>query len=433
MRNKRRLLFAIVVTLVVGIVLYRLIAAHSSRRYAFANTPIPVTVARATRRDIPIYLDALGTVQAYRTVVVQPMISGPMISVNFHQGQNVKKGQLLARIDPRPYQAALDQALAKLAQDRAVLAEAREDLRRYEMLVKKSYVSAQVAASQAATVIEDAAIVRQDEAAVESAQTNLSYTSIRAPINGRTGILQVNAGNIVSPGLAGGIVVITTLRPIYVLFSLPQQDLSAVQGALHAKSPRVFVTRGGARVHGAVIDRGVLAVLDNQINASTGTLTLKARFPNPTLALWPGAFVNVRLKVRTDDNVITVPSVAVRQGPDGSYVYLVTPSAGPPAPGGRQRPMPQGGGEHRQRRGATVAAANLYKVVDRKVTLGYSNQNVSVITAGLAAGDRVVTAGGSRLHNGAVVRIALPIRKRTSTTGDPAPRRLRPPLDVPTH
>lgn len=428
MRNKRRLLFAIVVALVAGTVLYRLIAANSSRRHTFANTPIPVTVATAARRDIPIYLDALGTVQAYRTVVVQPMISGPMISVNFHQGQNVTKGQLLARIDPRPYQAALDQALAKLAQDQAALAEARENMRRYEILVKKNYVSAQVAADQAATVIEDAAIVRQDKAAVESAQTNLGYTSIRAPISGRTGILQVNAGNIVSPGLAGGIVVITTLRPIYVLFSLPQQDLSAVQGALRAKSPRVFVTRGNARVHGAVIDRGVLAVLDNQINASTGTLTLKARFPNPTLALWPGAFVNVRLKVRTDDNVITVPSMAVRQGPDGPYVYLVSPAAGPPPTGGRQRPMSQGGGEHGLRRGATVAAANLYKVVERKVTLGYSNQSVSVITAGLAVGDRVVTAGGSRLHNGAVVRIVSPIRQRTSTPETPSPRRLRSPL-----
>lgn len=410
MRHKRRLFVAGVIILFIGAVVYRLVANSTAQRVALTRAPIPITVAAAVRRNIPIYLEALGTVQAYRSVVVQPMISGPMISVDFHEGQTVTKGQLLARIDPRPYQAALNQAVAKLAQDRAVLAEARVNLRRYEMLVKNHYASAQQTADQAAAVAEDAAIVKQDEAGVESAQTNLSYTTIRAPISGRTGILQVDAGNIVSPGLANGIVVITTLRPIYVLFSLPQQDLPAVQQALHSQSPRVLVIRGGAGMSPAVIDRGVLAVLDNQINASTGTLTLKARFPNPTLALWPGAFVNVRLRVRTDHDVITVPSVAVRQGPAGPFVYLVTRAAA----------HPPSGHPPRHRRDPHRAAAQIYKVIERPVTLGYSSASVSVIRAGLVAGDCVVTAGGSRLHDGAIVRIVTPAGP-SSPPGRPAP------------
>lgn len=413
MRHKRRLLLVAVIILLVGIVLYRLIAPSHVRRAAFTGVPIPITVADAVRRNVPIYLKALGTVQAYRSVVVQPMISGPMIFVDFHEGQNVTKGQLLARIDPRPYQATLNQALAKLAQDQAVLAEARVNLRRYEMLVKKHYASEQQTTDQAAAVAEDAAIVKQDEAGVESAQTNLSYTAIRAPISGRTGILQVDAGNIVSPGLANGIVLITTLRPIYVVFSLPQQNLSEVQQALHSQLPRVLVTTGGTGAPSAVIDHGVLAVLDNQISASTGTLTLKARFPNPALTLWPGAFVNVRLKVRTDHGAIVVPSVAVRQGPTGPFVYLVTRAASPPV---------THGGVPRHRTGKQPAAARIYKVIERPVTLGYSSASVDVIRAGLVVGDRVVTAGGSRLHDGAIVRIVPPAR-----TPSPSSRPASPP------
>ncbi|MHB8565449.1 MAG: efflux RND transporter periplasmic adaptor subunit [Acidiferrobacteraceae bacterium] len=402
LKNKKRPIIAIVITLFTGIVVYRLITGHHKIEHPLTNLPVPVTVATATQENMPIYLNALGTVQAYRTVIVQPMISGPMIAVDFHQGQHVTKGQLLAKIDPRPYQAALAQTLAKLAQDRAVLAEARENLKRYEMLVKQHYTSAQQAADQAAAVAEDMAIVKQDEAGVEAARTNLSYTKITAPISGRTGILQVNAGNIVSPGLSNGIVVITTLRPIYVLFSLPQQNLPEVQKALRAGSPEVLATNGSNPADEPVIDQGVLAVLDNQINATTGTLTLKARFPNPKLALWPGAFVNIRLKVRVDRDAITVPSIAVRQGPHGPFVYLVTKPARHPI-ASNQRQSVAKHSSHAPK--ALAQTGNVDQVIERKVTLGYSNQNVTEITSGLTAGDLVVTGGGSRLHQGAPIHI----------------------------
>lgn len=402
LKNKKRPIIAIVITLLTSIVVYRLIAGHHKTHHALTRIPVPVTVATATRENMPIYLNALGTVQAYRTVIVQPMISGPMIAVDFHQGQNVAKGQLLAQIDPRPYQAALAQTLAKLAQDRAVLTEARENLKRYEMLVKQHYTSAQQAADQAAAVAEDRALVKQDEAGVEAARTNLSYTRITAPISGRTGILQVNAGNIVSPGLSNGIVVITTLRPIYVLFSLPQQDLPEVQEALRAGSPEVLATSGSDPADEPIIDQGVLAVLDNQINANTGTLTLKARFPNPKLALWPGAFVNIRLKVRIDRDAITVPSVAVRQGPHGPFVYLVTKPTWHPIAGGQRQAVAK---HSNHTPGAFAQTANVGQVIERKVVPGYSNQNVTEIISGLTAGDSVVTEGGSRLHQGATIHI----------------------------
>ena len=404
MSINRRHVVIIAITLGVILIGYRLFSHRRPGGPTGKEQPIPVNVAAAVRRNVPIYLDALGTVQAYRTVVVQPMISGPLLSVEFHEGQDVPKGQLLATIDPRPYRAALDQALAKQAQDEATLAEARLNLKRYQMLIAQKYASAQQLSDQAATVSEDAALVKQDQAAVETARTNLSYTRIRAPISGRTGILQVNAGNIVTPSLSTGIVVINTLRPIYVSFSLPQQDLLTVQKAISSGSPDVVAVNR----HGAAIDRGVLAVLDNQVNSSTGTLTMRARFPNPAFALWPGAFVDIKLMARTDQNVITVPAVAVRQGPEGSFVYLV--SSGPPArtpsaiaPKGTA-PVPVG--EH---------------VVVRAVHVAYSNQSIAEIDTGLAAGDRVVTEGGSRLRDGSEIRIEQHLKPLTGRSAAHAP------------
>lgn len=378
-----------VVTMVVaGIVIFRLASSHPHTRRSLPHVALPVTVATALRHDVPVYLDSVGTVQPYRSVIVQPMISGPMTSVDFHQGQDVKKGALLATIDPRPYQAALDQALAKRAQDQASLLEARQDLKRYQMLVRQHYASAQKTAQQAATVAEDLALVRQDDAIVETARTNLGYTRITAPISGRTGILQVNAGNIVTPSLAGGIVLISTLHPIFVVFSLPQQDLPAVQKALSAGSPVLALESGSGRAR--IIDRGILRVLDNQISPSTGTLTLKALFPNTALALWPGAFVNVALRARIDRAVITIPAVAVHQGPEGSFVYVVRKQS-PAVPGTRRAPA--------------SGAKNTGVAIAQKVVVGYQHGNLIEITSGLHPGDDVITEGGLRLRNGARVRV----------------------------
>ncbi|MHB8347960.1 MAG: efflux RND transporter periplasmic adaptor subunit [Acidiferrobacterales bacterium] len=401
---KRR--YTIITVIVVGAILigYRLFSNRISGKPAGREQPIPVNIAAAVRRNVPIYLDALGTVQAYRTVLVQPMISGPLLSVDFHEGQDVRKGQFLAEIDPRPYRAALDQMLAKQAQDTVALNEARLNLKRYQMLIAQKYASAQQVADQEATVAEDSALVKQDQAAVETARTNLSYTRIVAPISGRTGILQINAGNIVTPSLSTGIVVINTLQPIYVSFSLPQQDLAAVQKAISSGSPDVIAVDG----RGAPIDRGVLAVLDNQINSSTGTLTMRARFANPAFALWPGAFVNIKLLARTDNNVITIPAVAVQQGPNGSFVYLVTSGIPNGAPSARAH-------------GSAPAPKAMPHVMVRKVHVAYSNQDIAEIDTGLSAGDRVVTQGGSRLRDGSEIRIEQSPAAATGRTAEHGP------------
>lgn len=385
MTRTRRIIMAVLIV-IVGLLIYRL--ARQAPRKKPTNLPIPVRVATATRTNVPVSLHALGTVQAYRTVTVEPMITGPLATVDFHQGHVVHKGQLLAAIDPRPYQAALEQALAKEAQDRAVHAAAEDTLKRYNLLIAQHYISAEIVAQQKATVAEDQALLAQDRAAIMTARTNLSYTQIRAPITGRTGLLNINAGNIVTPALSGGIVTITTLQPIYVLFSLPQQDLSQIQAALKSQTSPVTALTGLSH-HPTILGHGKLAVLDNVINPATGTLTLKARFANPSLALWPGAFVNIRLTVRTEHNVLVVPSLAIRQGPAGSFVYVVQPAhtAGSPAAAAHDKSRPED----------TVAAI--------PVRLGFSNEHITVIRTGLKTGDRVVVAGASRLRPDSRVRI----------------------------
>ena len=381
MKRLTKILFAGIVVGLVAIVIIRLAApqgkGHGHGRGRFAgNQAVPVTLTAATVRTVPVYLDALGTVVAYRTVTVQPMITGPMDKVLFHPGQLVQKGQPLAEIDPAPYQAAIEQAQAKLAQDQATLENAQLQEKQYASLVKQHYTSAQQAAAARAAALEGAALVKQDQATIKTDQINLGYTQIRAPITGLTGILQVNAGNIVTPSLASGIVVINTLQPIYVQFSLPQQDLAQIQAAMASGPVTVLATEEGDPATAKLLDTGKLAVLDNQVNSNTGTLTLKAAFPNPHMALWPGAFVNTRILVRTDRNAVTVPPVALQQGPDGSFVYML----------GKDD-----------------------KAVVTPVTLGYQTQQVAVVEKGLAPGDKVVTEGNSQLKAGSIVKpVAAP-------------------------
>ena len=335
--------------------------------------PIPVLAAAATTADVPVYLDALGTVQAFNTVSIKAMIDGPLIQVQFKEGQDVHQGDVLAKIDPRPYQAALDQALGKKAQDEANLANARVDLARYQKLAATAYTSAQTSDTQKATVAQLVAQVQQDQAQIDTARTNLSYTTIASPIDGRTGIRQVDAGNIVHAGDTTPLTVITQLQPITVVFTLPQQTLAAVANAMKNGAPQVLALPQGVANDGkTVLDRGQVAVLDNTVDQATGTIKLKSTFPNPNLALWPGGFINVRLLVETDRNVVTVPPTAVQRGPQGAYVYLV-------------------------KDGGTVAR--------KPIQVGHEDESVSVVTAGLQAGDRVVVDGASRLSDGARVKV----------------------------
>jgi len=385
MARRGRIIGVGIVAAVVAFVAYRLLAPPATRAPT-AAPPILVEVAPAEVRNVPVYLDALGTVVPYRTVTVQPMITGPLQKVLFHEGAFVAKGALLAQIDPAPFQAALAQAQAKLAQDRASLENAELQARQYASLVKENYTSKQQAANARATALEDQALVKQDEATIETDRINLGYTQIRAPIAGKTGILQVNAGNIVNPSLPNGIVTINTLQPISVQFSLPQQDLPELLAATRIGAGQegtvpLVVTAQGDPATAPVLDRGVLSVLDNTVNAATGTLTLKGRFPNPRFDLWPGAFVNVRVLVRTIAGAVTVPPVAVQQGPAGSFVYLVKPAGG-----GKAAP--------------TVAL--------QPVMLGYQDATAAVVTKGLTAGEQVVTEGTAQLRDGATVRIVPP-------------------------
>ena len=375
--------------------------------------PTPVLVTPAATKNVPIYLAALGTVQAYNSVTVVPMITGPLNQVLFTEGQMVKAGDVLARIDPRPYQATLDADIAKKAQDEATLANAKLDLARYQKLVTTNYTSAQTADTARATVAADEAIVKQDQANIDAARTQLSYTTIAAPIAGRTGIRQVDQGNIISSGSSTGLVVISQMQPISVVFTLPQQTLADVQAALAANNAPVQAlpqgslgasdtemqdagagpglsnqdaavapaagTLAAAGASGAakpqILDRGVVAVLDNTVDSSTGTIKLKATFPNAKLQLWPGGFVNIRLRTKVLQNVLTVPQEAVQRGPNGAYVYVI---------------------------GADDKAAR------RVVTVGHEDAQGSVIESGLQTGERVVVDGASRLSDGARVVVQQP-------------------------
>ena len=354
-----------------------------SARWRRGGEGVPVVVAAAETRDVAIYLDGLGTVQASALVTVKPMVDGPLVEVRFKEGQEVRAGDVLARIDPRQYQAALDQATARMRQDEANLANARLDLARYQKLAATAYTSAQQADTQKALVAQLEATVAGDQAVIDNARTQLGYTTIIAPVDGRVGVRLVDAGNIVRASDPGGLVVVTTLRPINVQFTLPQQNLPAVAAAMAAGAPEVLAfLRGADRGTG---ERGTLTVLDNQVDPSTGTIKLKATFPNESLRLWPGAFVTVRLRADTRRDAVVLPPVAVQRGPRGPYVFVL--------------------GE-----GNTVTR--------RQIVVGHEDLTTSVVAEGLAVGERVVVDGAARLSDGSKVTV-LPPPTATPPTATP--------------
>jgi multidrug efflux system membrane fusion protein len=359
-------------------------SANQTARDRNANQPIPVLIAAAEQKDVPIYLEGLGTVQAFNTVTVKAMVDGPLNTVNFVEGQDVKKGDLLAQIDPRTYRAALDQAAGKKAQDEAQLANARLDLARYQKLVANNYSSAQQADTARAQVAQLEAQVTQDQAQIDTARTQLGYTTIVAPIEGRTGMRQVDAGNIVHAADTTGMVMITQLHPISVVFTLPQQSLAAVTNAMRGDAPKVLAyAQGAAGSPTGVLDSGALAVLDNQVDPTTGTIKLKATFPNSGDRLWPGAFVGVQLQVDTAKDAVVVPSAAVQRGPRGAYVYVI---------------------------------AQDNTASRRNVTVGHEDAQGTIIAEGLTPGERVVIDGASRLSDASKVTIVQPAAAGTAPT-----------------
>jgi membrane fusion protein, multidrug efflux system len=341
-----------------------------------ADAPIPVLAAQAVKADVPVYLDGVGTTRALNMVTVHTQVDGILIKIKFQEGQDVRAGDVLAQIDPRTYQAQLDQQVAKKALDEAQLANARLDLERYSNLVKTNAVTKQQYDTQRAMVAQLEAQVRLDQGAVDYARTQLDYCTITAPIAGRIGIRLVDQGNLVQASDPTGILVITQIQPIAVIFTLPQQQLPQVNRAF-TKGPLAAEAVDSATR--AVLGHGTLTVVNNQVDQTTGTVQLKAEFPNPELELWPGQFVNVRLLVDTLRDVVTVPTAAVQRGPSGPFVYVV---------------------------------ANDGTVATRPVSVTQQDESRAVVAEGIAGSDRVVTSGFAQLSNGRKVSVA--------TRSDPA-------------
>jgi multidrug efflux system membrane fusion protein len=333
------------------------------------EAPVTVTVTRARIADVPVTIDAVGTVQALNTVTIRTQVDGRLIQLNFQEGQEVRKDDILALIDPTIYQAQYDQAVARKAQDEANLANARLDLVRYQKLQAGNFASAQQFATQKAAVTQLEAQVRADQGAIDNARAMLEYATIRSPIDGRTGIRLVDVGNILHASDPTGIVVVTQLKPIFVVFTAPQQALPAIQAA-QAKGPPKAVAL--APDNATPLDTGVLSVVDNQIDQNTGTVRIKALFDNKNLTLWPGQFVNVRLTVDTIKQATVVPSAAIQRGPNGAFVYLLNDNQ---------------------------------TITLKPVSVGRQDESQAVVTSGLDPNVKVLTSGFGRLTDGATVAV----------------------------
>ncbi|MGB9096401.1 MdtA/MuxA family multidrug efflux RND transporter periplasmic adaptor subunit [Erwinia sp.] len=333
----------------------------------------PVQAAEAVRQSVPQYLSGLGTVTAANTVTLRSRVDGELIALHFTEGQEVKAGQLIAEIDPRPYQVALTQAQGQLAKDQATLANARRDLARYEKLAKTNLVSQQEMDTQRSLVNESLGTIKADEGSVASAQLNLTYSRVTSPISGRVGLKQVDVGNYITSGDTTGIVIITQTHPIDLVFSLPENDISTILTAQKGGQP--IPVEAWDRSNKKRLTSGTLLSMDNQIDATTGTVKLKARFVNTDDMLFPNQFVNARLKVNTLQDAIVIPSAALQMGNEGNFVWVVN-------------------------------AEN--KVSKKLITTGLQDSQKVVVTAGLDAGERVVTDGIDRLTDGAQVEVVAP-------------------------
>ncbi len=358
---------ALLVLIVIG-ARYRAATPATTGRSGL-NGPLTVGVASVTKGDIPITINALGTVTPLATVTVHPQISGPLVKIAFIEGQMVKRGDLLVLIDPRPYQAAVDQAAGQLKRDQAALANAKVDLDRYKTLLAQNSVSDQTYATQVATVAQEEATVATDRAALEAAQLNLDYCRITSPVPGLVGLRQVDTGNLMQANTTA-IVVVTQLQPMSVLFTVPEDSLSNVLQRL--RSGQKLAVEAFDRSLTNKIASGTLSNADNEIDTTTGTLKLRAMFDNSKFELFPNQFVNVRLLLDTLHDAIVVPGAAMQQGSSGSYVYVVKADS-------------------------TVSM--------RAVTPGPSSGDLSSITKGLQAGERVVVDGADQLRDGARVMV----------------------------
>jgi multidrug efflux system membrane fusion protein len=302
-----------------------LYATNTSAPAATAPEPVrvPVVTSMVTSGDVPIYLRGVGTVIAYNNVVVRSQITGQLVKISFNQGQTVHQGDVLAEIDPRPYQAQLDQTTANRDRDQAQLINAQQNLNRYTQLGSKGWATPQLVETQQAQLGQLQAMVKSDEALMDAARVNLSYTQLTAPIDGVTGIRQIDNGNIIHPTDPNGLVDVTQIQPISIIFTLPETTFGEIQAQM-AKGPLKVLAY--SQDHKTELDQGTLELIDNQILQTTGTIRLRANFPNVRRMLWPGELVNARLLLETRHNGLTIPPGAVQQGPNGSYVYVIAPN-----------------------------------------------------------------------------------------------------------
>jgi multidrug efflux system membrane fusion protein len=384
-RSRGLLWFLVAVALVlIGFMLWHVFARKPHARVV---APQVVTVAQATRGDMPVVLNELGTVTPTATVTVMPnqAVSGYLTEVPFHEGQDVEKGQLLAQIDPRPYQAAVDQAAGTLQRDQGTLEEAKMDLARYQKLVTQDSIARQQAEDQTYVVHQAEGTVKLDQAALETAKLNLAYCRITAPVAGRVGLRLVDPGNYITGSSSTGLAVITTIKPTTVEFTVAQNDLGAVAERFRTPGVKMPVTAYSSD-NSKKLATGTLYAINNQMTVSTGTVTLRAMFANDDEALSPNEFVNVQLLVDTLHQVVLAPTPAVLTGAPGNYVYLVN---------------------------------NNNTVSVHKVTVGPSDGKNTVITGGLNAGDSVVTEGTDRLSDGAKIKIAAPPAPQKSPAPEP--------------
>jgi len=368
-RSPRQIFLVVAGIALTCVAAWIIIWRHGSSQAAQSALPpsIPVSVTAAAQRDVPIYYDALGTVQALNTVAIRAQVNGQLISIDFRQGQEVHKGDVLAKIDPAVFKSALDQAVSKKSEDEALLVDAEKDLERFNTLVLKNFETHQNLDAQQAKVDQTKATIDADQAAIEAAQTQLNYATITAPIDGVVGFRQVDIGNIIHTNDVNPLTVLTQIKPCTVVFTLPQDDLGPVREAMvHGSVPVVAFDQNDKEQ----LAEGHLLLINNQIDQTTSTIQLKAEFSNEDERLWPGEFVRIRILITTRKDVVTIPPVAVQRGPTGLYAWVVKPD----------------------------------NTVDQRVIETTSvNNDVTIVTKGIAAGEQVVVNGQYRLDVGSRV------------------------------
>jgi multidrug efflux system membrane fusion protein len=344
------------------------VAAAKSQAQA-GPAAVPVLIATAEAKDVPVILRGLGTVQAFNNAPLKSQVGGAVTQINFKEGQDVRKGDLLIQLDPRPYEAVLDQSKAALAKDQAALANAQTDLQRYSKLLAQNFTPEQQYETQKSTVAQDQAAVANDQAAINAAQLNVDYAAIKSPIDGVTGIRQVDIGVLVQAN-SQTLVTVTQIEPIFVIFTLPEANIAGIRAAM---AQGQLAVQAFAASDEKQIAEGVLDLVDNTVDQTTGTVKLKAEFPNKDKALWPGQFVNAHLVLKLVHDGITVPSVAIQTGPSGPYAYVVKDDS----------------------------------TVDRRpVKIVQTDNNTTLVGSGLQAGERVVTAGQFKLDQGTKVQVS---------------------------